>query len=191
MLILTHRIELCGQTSEMLNEFGVKNKIIDSKVKTLPNQDEYMCFVAMVETLNNRLQDDQLEMENVGLVIIDEAHYNSFRKLFQFFGKAYILGVTATPLSSNIKLPMNENYSELIVGHSISSLIEKYHNYKDDNKPWEKNRLLSQIQKKYKNFGKYWSDYDKQELLNIIKNKNTILIDELITKFGRNEGEKF
>ncbi len=125
VLILTHRIELCGQTSEMLNEFGVKNKIIDSKVKTLPNQDEYMCFVAMVETLNNRLQDDQLEMENVGLVIIDEAHYNSFRKLFQFFGKAYILGVTATPLSSNIKLPMNENYSELIVGHSISSLIEK------------------------------------------------------------------
>ena len=91
VLILTHRIELCGQTSEMLNEFGVKNKIIDSKVKTLPNQDEYMCFVAMVETLNNRLQDDQLEMENVGLVIIDEAHYNSFRKLFQFFGKAYIL----------------------------------------------------------------------------------------------------
>ncbi|MDP1745641.1 MAG: DEAD/DEAH box helicase [Bacteroidota bacterium] len=125
VLILTHRIELCGQTSDMLSEFGVKNKIINSKVKTLPDQDDYMCFVAMVETLNNRLQDEKLEMEHVGLVIIDEAHYNSFRKLFQFFEKADILGVTATPLSSNIKLPMHENYSELIVGHSISSLIEK------------------------------------------------------------------
>ena len=125
VLILTHRIELCAQTSNMLSEFGVKNKIINSKVKTLPDQEDFMCFVAMVETLNNRLQDDILEMEQVGLVIIDEAHYNSFRKLFQFFDKAVILGVTATPLSSNVKLPMNENYSELIVGHSIAELIEK------------------------------------------------------------------
>ncbi len=124
VLILTHRIELCGQTSNMLTEFGVENKIINSKVKTLPDQEEYMCFVAMVETLNNRLQDEKLEMEHVGLVIIDEAHYNSFRKLFQFFEKAVILGVTATPLSSNIKLPMKDNYSELIVGNSIAALIE-------------------------------------------------------------------
>jgi type I site-specific restriction endonuclease len=107
----------------MLTEFGVENKIINSKVKTLPDQGDYKCFVAMVETLNNRLQDEKLEMEHVGLVIIDEAHYNSFRKLFQFFEKGVILGVTATPLSSNIRLPMNENYSELIVGDSISSLI--------------------------------------------------------------------
>lgn len=125
VLILTHRIELCAQTSKMLSEFGVKNKIINSKVKTLPDQEDFMCFVAMVETLNNRLQDEKLEMEHVGLVIIDEAHYNSFRKLFQFFEKADILGVTATPLSSNINLPMKDNYSELIVGHSISALIEK------------------------------------------------------------------
>lgn len=125
VLILTHRIELCAQTSNMLNEFGVKNKIINQKVKNLPDQDEFMCFVAMVETLNNRLHDEKLEMEQVGLVIIDEAHYNSFRKLFQFFDRAIILGVTATPLSSNIKLPMKDNYKELIVGHSIASLIEK------------------------------------------------------------------
>jgi superfamily II DNA or RNA helicase len=125
VLILTHRIELCGQTSNMLNEFGVKNKVINQKVKNLPDQEDFMCFVAMVETLNNRLHDEKLEMEQVGLVIIDEAHYNSFRKLFQFFDKAVILGVTATPLSSNVKLPMKDNYKELIVGHSIASLIEK------------------------------------------------------------------
>ncbi|MFY9309861.1 MAG: DEAD/DEAH box helicase [Bacteroidia bacterium] len=125
VLILTHRIELCAQTSNMLVEFGVKNKIINSKVKNLPDQDEYMCFVAMVETLNNRLQDEKLDIDNVGLVIIDEAHYNSFRKLFQYFEKSDILGVTATPLSSNIRLPMKDNYHELIVGHSIAELIEK------------------------------------------------------------------
>ena len=125
VLILTHRIELCGQTSRMLTEFGVNNKIIDSKVKELPDQADYNCFVAMVETLNNRLNDEKFTMENVGLVIIDEAHYNSFRKLFKFFDNCFILGVTATPLSSNIKLPMNESYAELIVGTPIAQLIEK------------------------------------------------------------------
>jgi len=74
--------------------------------------------------LNNRLHEDKLDISNVGLVIIDEAHYNSFTKLFKFFEKSFILGVTATPLSSNIKLPMHDNYDELIVGESIKSLID-------------------------------------------------------------------
>ena len=125
VLILTHRIELCKQTSKMLTGFGVRNKVINSNIKELPDQDEYMCFVAMVETLNNRLNDEKVELDNLGMVIIDEAHYNSFRKLFKFFEKSFILGVTATPLSSNIKLPMKDNYRELIVGDSINSLIEK------------------------------------------------------------------
>ncbi len=124
VVILTHRIELCKQTSNVLSGFNVKNKIINSKVKTLPDQDEYQCFVAMVETLNNRLSEQEFELKNIGLVIIDEAHYNSFRKLFKFFDHCFILGVTATPLSSNIKLPMKDNYNKLIVGDDISTLIK-------------------------------------------------------------------
>ncbi|MET7029168.1 DEAD/DEAH box helicase [Sediminicola luteus] len=121
--VLTHRVELCKQTSNMLTEFGVKNKVVDSKAN-LDDQDEYSCFVAMVETLNNRLNDDKLDISDIGLVIIDEAHYNSFTKLFKFFENSFILGVTATPLSSNTKLPMNDNYNELIVGETIEALIE-------------------------------------------------------------------
>ena len=125
VVVLTHRIELSTQTSKMLSGFGVHNKIINSEVKELRDQDEYTCFVAMVETLNNRLQEEKVEIKNIGLVIIDEAHYNSFRKLFKYFENSIILGVTATPLSSNIKLPMKDNYQKLIVGESISSLIKK------------------------------------------------------------------
>jgi superfamily II DNA or RNA helicase len=125
VVVLTHRIELCKQTSRMLDGFEVKNKIINSKVKELPDQHEYSCFVAMVETLKNRINDAKLQLDNIGLVIIDEAHYNSFRKLLNSFKNAFILGVTATPLSSNIKLPMNQNYDELIVGDNISTLIAK------------------------------------------------------------------
>ena len=125
VVVLTHRIELSLQTSNMLTGFGVKNKIINSEVKELTDQDEFMCFVAMVETLNNRLQEEKVEINNIGLVIIDEAHYNSFRKLFKYFERSTILGVTATPLSSNIKLPMKDNYKKLIVGESIEALIKK------------------------------------------------------------------
>ncbi len=123
VLVLTHRIELCKQTSSMLTEFNVNNKVIHSKAN-LDDQDDYSCFVAMVETLNNRLNDDKFDISGVGLVIIDEAHYNSFTKLFKFFDKSFFLGVTATPLSSNMQLPMNDNYDELIVGETIESLIQ-------------------------------------------------------------------
>jgi superfamily II DNA or RNA helicase len=125
VLILTHRIELSIQTSKQLHAIGVDNKIISSEVKAIPDQNDYNCFIAMVETLNNRLNENQNFIENVGLVIVDEAHYNSFRKIFQFYKNGNILGVTATPLSSNRALPLNDNYQKLLVGESIASLIEK------------------------------------------------------------------
>lgn len=124
VLILTHRIELSVQTSIQLKAIEVSNKVINSEVKSLEDQNDYQCFIAMVETLNNRLQEDENFVENIGLVIVDEAHYNSFRKIFQYYKGSNILGVTATPLSSNKVLPLNDNYDELIVGESISNLIE-------------------------------------------------------------------
>ena len=123
VLVMTHRVELCNQTSAMLTSFGVTNKVVNSKAN-LDDQADYSCFVAMVETLNNRLNDNVLDISDIGLVIIDEAHYNSFTKLFKFFEKSFILGVTATPLSSNKELPMKDNYNELITGETIENLIE-------------------------------------------------------------------
>lgn len=123
VLILTHRIELSVQTSRQLTAIQINNKVINSDVKSLPDQGDYSCFIAMVETLNNRLNDDESFIEDIGLVIVDEAHNNSFRKIFQFYKEANILGVTATPLSSNKALPLNDNYDKLLVGESISALI--------------------------------------------------------------------
>jgi superfamily II DNA or RNA helicase len=123
VLILTHRIELSYQTSDVLLEKGIPNKIINSSVKELPAQSEFKSFTALVETLNNRLQDNDKFLEDIGLVIVDEAHNNSFRKIFHHFNDVNILGVTATPLSSNKKLPLRDTYCDLIIGESISSLI--------------------------------------------------------------------
>ena len=124
VLILTHRIELSIQTSRMLDEFNVYNMVINSAVKELPVPNDYMCYVAMVETLNNRLRDKILNLDSVGLMIVDEAHHNSFGKLLNYYEKGVLLGVTATPLSSNIRIRMKDTYDELIVGESIASLVE-------------------------------------------------------------------
>mgnify|MGYP002636604195 CR=1 FL=1 len=74
VLILTHRIELSVQTSKQLTAIGVGNKVINSEVKDIPDQGAFECYIAMVETLNNRLNEDKNFIENIGLVIVDEAH---------------------------------------------------------------------------------------------------------------------
>ena len=125
ILILTHRIELLKQTANALEDAGIHCKLITSEVEDIPNQEEYLCFLAMVETLNNRLKDDEEYLQDIDFVIVDEAHYNSFRKIFHYFRNAIILGVTATPLSSNQNLPLAHNYKKLIIGDSIKELIEK------------------------------------------------------------------
>jgi len=125
VVVLTHRVELCRQTSVTLKKAGVNNRAINSAVKKVSKKDNYNCYVAMVETLKNRIKNGNISIEEVGLVIIDEAHNNSFHKLLDKFTNAAIIGVTATPFSSDVNLPMHKNYSELIVGEPIESLIEQ------------------------------------------------------------------
>jgi len=123
VIVLTHRIELCSQTAATLKTMNIRNKIINSTVRRVRDKSAHDCYVAMVETLRNRLKQGLFDPSSVGLVIIDEAHHNAFQKLLRKFPNAIVIGVTATPLSSNAELPMNKSYHELVIGESISSLI--------------------------------------------------------------------
>ncbi len=125
VIVLTHRTELCRQTSAVLKMTSINNKVINSAVKKISRKDSNTCYVAMVETLKNRINEGLISTDDIGLVIVDEAHHNSFHKLFGRFVNASIIGVTATPFSSDINLPMRDNYDELIVGAKIGSLIEE------------------------------------------------------------------
>jgi superfamily II DNA or RNA helicase len=125
VLVLTHRIELCTQTVSMMERCGLKAKMINSGVKKIPRKPRYRCFVAMVETLKNRIKDGLIDCQNIGMVIVDEAHHNSFRKLLNKFDRASIIGVTATPLSSDINLPLHKSYDELITGMDIGTMIRE------------------------------------------------------------------
>jgi superfamily II DNA or RNA helicase len=81
VLVLTHRIELSKQTSRMLKEFGVKNKIINSTAK-LDDQEDFKCFVAMVETLKNRLNDDKLDISDA-LEVLEAVFFEFWSTLKQ------------------------------------------------------------------------------------------------------------
>jgi len=120
-IILTHRKELSTQTSTTLKKIGVKNCVIK------PSSGNFMkgcdCYVAMVETLRNRIKSKKIKTQDVGLVIVDEAHHNSFRKLLKHFKNAFVIGVTATPFSSDIAKPMNRYYKTLLTGQNITDLI--------------------------------------------------------------------
>ena len=125
VIVLTHRTELSKQTSAALKMISISNKVIDSAVKKIGRRDSCTCYVAMVETLKNRINEGLICTDDVGLVIVDEAHHNSFHKLFGRFKNASIIGVTATPFSSDINLPMRDHYDELVIGAEIGFLIEE------------------------------------------------------------------
>ncbi|RYY15183.1 MAG: DEAD/DEAH box helicase, partial [Chitinophagaceae bacterium] len=123
VVILTHRRELCRQTVKMLELADIPTQVIEADSEVSLQTNAY-CTVAMVETLNNRLSLEEPLLEG-GLLIIDEAHNNSFQKLFQHFPNWFRLGFTATPLSSDAAFPLNKTYSELLIGETVNALIEQ------------------------------------------------------------------
>lgn len=152
VLILCHLEELIDQAISTLNSLGVSSqKIVSSTKKAHYFTDSY---VAMVETINNRLKKNNNYIDDIGLIIADECHIQVFQKVFDHFPNAKILGVTATPSllgketfykckychSANNHAPeiccnqemeewtrpkkLSDVYEDIVVGAKISDLIE-------------------------------------------------------------------
>lgn len=118
VLILVHRKELLTQTIRTLfNAYGISGQIIKAGMKHLPDAAVY---VGMVESVNRRID----RLHNIGLVIIDEAHNLSFAKMHDHFPTQFVIGFTATPLTSNKKKPLKNYYEDIVCGVDIPELIE-------------------------------------------------------------------
>jgi|688.fasta_scaffold57441_4 superfamily II DNA or RNA helicase len=118
VLILVHRKELAEQTRRTLFSFaGISAQIIKAGMKTIPNAAVY---VGMVESVNRRID----RLNNIGLVIIDEAHNLSFAKMHEHFPNQMVIGFTATPLTSNKKKPLKDYYNDIVCGVDIPDLIQ-------------------------------------------------------------------
>lgn len=146
ILVLVHRSELVEQTIRTFLSFGILAKSITSKDKYIPIARVY---VAMVDTIYNRLKKQEIQID---LIICDECHRMDFNKVIDLFN-CKVLGLTATPVLQARKtyfkcrrcgtidndvfdchgqeaeewgrdVTMSEYYDTIVVGRSISELIE-------------------------------------------------------------------
>jgi superfamily II DNA or RNA helicase len=121
VLILVHREELLTQTRKTLFAGnGIIAQEIVSGMKTIPKAKVY---VGMVESVNRKLQKNQNCIPNVGLLIIDEVHINSFRKIHEYFPSSIYIGFTATPVSASKKDPIKNHFEDIVCGVDIPDLI--------------------------------------------------------------------
>lgn len=152
VLILCHRTELIDQTIASMAKIQLTCEAITSKTKVLNHKSN--CYVAMIETINNRLKNNPYFLKDVGLVIADECHILIFDKVFEYFPFAKVLGCTATPvvlkrityfkckycktkydevtfccdeevMEYSRPFAMSEIYEDIVVGPKITELIEK------------------------------------------------------------------
>lgn len=135
IIVLVHRKRLLQQTADTIKKwFGIEPMTItadDLKIEgiTVPigfysDAEKPLIYVAMIETLNNRLKlsaYSQLAL-NTGMLIVDECHRGEFRKVYDYFPNSYIIGFSATPIP-NKKYPLHNDFEDIIVGTQIKHLI--------------------------------------------------------------------
>jgi superfamily II DNA or RNA helicase len=119
VLILVHRKELLQQTRiTLFNMYGITAELIVAGTRYIPPAKVY---IGMVESVNRRVE----RLNNIGLVIIDESHIATFNKMHYHFPNQFILGFTATPLSSSKRFPMKLYYEDIVCGIDIPDLIKE------------------------------------------------------------------
>jgi superfamily II DNA or RNA helicase len=160
VLIVAHRDKLIKQTLDTLRTIGVTCESVVAEKKNLQHNSN--TYVAMIETLKNRLENDPNFVKKIGLIIVDEAHLDYHKKIFPYFPNAKIMGVTATPISLkkidftkchvcgtihhevticcnyetqeySRKFTYSEIYEHIILGETITELIKKNRLVKDLN----------------------------------------------------------
>jgi len=127
VLILVHRVELLRQTSAALNRFDVEHGMINPAYT--PNFNANV-QVASVQTIIKRLHYLTAVNWEPDTIIIDEAHHataGSWRKIIEYFPKAFNLGVTATPIRSDgqgLGRQCGGMFDELVEGPTVLELIQ-------------------------------------------------------------------
>lgn len=118
VVIVVHRAELLRQTRKKLfEEHDIIACEIKAGMKEIPDARVYVC---MVESLNKRIG----KLKNIGLLLLDECHIAVHNKIIDKLKPPFILGFSATPISSNKKEPCKKRYQTIVVGPPIKELID-------------------------------------------------------------------
>jgi len=132
VLILTHRIELLVQNHEWLDGAAV----LTSKYNNLRYDSKIV--ISMVETINARIKTYGIKyLGEFDTILIDEAHLDYFKKVYEQYSYKRIVGFTGTPLTNKREskivdgveytrpLSMAAEYDKLIVCVTEQELIDK------------------------------------------------------------------
>lgn len=92
VLILVNRVELLEQTVEAITR---SISLITAKTKTVGKGS---VLIGMVESVNNRIKKNLFNLEEIDLVIIDEAHNLQFTKIIENY-EGEVIAVSATPVT--------------------------------------------------------------------------------------------
>ena len=123
VLVFTHRKELLNQAGGAFEKFGMEPELITAG--SSPDLSKSL-HVSMIETFDRRKEDYSIFISSRTLIIIDEAHLNSFTKIFDSFPSGIIvIGATATPYRKGKSIPeLADFYQDLIQEVDTIELID-------------------------------------------------------------------
>lgn len=166
-LVLTHRTELFKSTWNSIDRLGIEIQSINADTKVFDSNS--IVTIAMVETISRRLK--KLNGYNPKLIIIDEAHFENFTKIIEYFTDALVIGVTATPVGKHFY----KYYTGIVSNIDIPDLVKQ--GFLCDYIGW-------QMQDNFDNIGKSKGDYINSELFQHFNKKQLYngVVDKYIEK---------
>jgi superfamily II DNA or RNA helicase len=123
VLILTDRKELFSQSDSVLTKLGLNPQLIKPNEKVDLNES---LFVGMIQTIMRRVDIMKEWINNLDLIIIDEAHKSIFDNLFEHVNeKTFVIGATATPFREGKQRALSEFYTDIVQVIDTPELINK------------------------------------------------------------------
>lgn len=171
VLIILHRSEICDQTIEKLEAFGIHA----GQIRATKNISKNMIQVAMVGTLLNRIKKQEKlrqnpKYENISiiekpdLIIVDECHHSispTWKEVLKYYHDVPVIGFTATPERMD-GTGLIDIFEKLVIGKSIKWMVDNHWLSKPIHlcppSPLEKANLKIKM-----------GDYDKQAQSDIMK----------------------
>lgn len=124
VLVIAHRGELLQQAGDKLRTFSGLDCALE-KATSFSCGSNKPVTVASVQTLSQQKRLNQFSTDYFSTIIVDEAHHavsDTYKRIFDYFSNAYLLGVTATPNRSDRK-NLGTLFQSLAFEYSLSQAI--------------------------------------------------------------------
>lgn len=156
-MIICDRKELIGQAYDKVKMLGIIPTVIAPGYKMTTNS----VYLASVDTLRRR------DIPQVDLIIIDEAHKQSFDGTIQRYLDAYnpfMIGATATPLRTGPQKPMDLYYQDIVEPVTTQDLLDR--NFLVPARTFSSKQDFSDVKKRGSDFdiGAMYEKFNKSKL---------------------------